>query len=176
MKKLIAIAIVALMALTMLVACGGSGAGSAAACAEEAVRVSKEFDIDGMMELVPDYLIEDMGTGFGLDEGCTRSEVAKAYKEFVEALKALAGDAYKAADIQDVKSEVIKELNKGDEGFDAMVEEYVAGLSDTAVSKFVKDKLASIASVKVSATVDGEPSEETMTCVKYDGKWYVGTN
>ena len=171
MKKLIAIIVLSVLALS-LVACGGANS-SPAAAAEEAVKSIAKSDYAAAVDLTPDYLIADMGADLGLPENCTRADVVKAYKEFFDSMKELAGDDYKEPEVKDLKSEVVKEVKKGDADFEGMLNEYVEGLPSSAADQFNKDKVEAFADVKVSGVVDGEAGDQTVTCIKYDGKWYI---
>ncbi|MBP5155268.1 MAG: hypothetical protein J6252_01655 [Clostridia bacterium] len=171
MKKIIAIIVLSFMALS-LVACGGASS-SAAGVAEKAYKALAQSDYAAIVDLTPDYLIADMGADLGLPENCTREDVAKTYQEFFDQMKELAGEDFKIPEIKDFKSEVLKEIKKGDAEFEAKLNDYIESLPSSAVDKFNKDKVEAFAEVKVSGVVDGESGDSTGYCIKYDGKWYI---
>ncbi|MBR4799766.1 MAG: hypothetical protein IK047_05850 [Clostridia bacterium] len=174
MKKLIAIAVVAILSLTVLVACGG-GNGSPTACAEAAVKAELSYDMGAVVDLVPDYLLDKIASSFGLSAGASRSDIIKAGNDYIDAWKELAGDEWEEPSFSGVSSELVEEIKKGDEGFDSKLESYISSLPSSAEGKFDKEKVESFAKVKVTATVDGKEDSETIDVIKYDGGWYMPT-
>ena len=171
MKKLIAVIVLSVLALSF-VACGAANS-SPTAAAEAYIKASLNYDLEAALDLMPDFQHGEMAKLFGLSEDASRSEIIKKYTEQLDAYKKASPEDFKEHVIKDLKCTVEKEINKGDAGFEAELDKYIGGFSESVIAKIDKDKVEAFATVKASANVDGEADDQTVTCVKYDGKWYM---
>lgn len=161
-KKLIAIiGGAALVVIAAVVACilifggGKKGAKSATAAARNYVEASATYDVDAMFDCIPEFFIEQQAKKEDMSVNEYRKYLTKKVKDM------------KKPDIKFLECEET-EIDKDE------AQTLINSVADSfELSESEREKITDAARVNVKVEFSGTEDESLMTCIKYDGSWFV---
>ena len=162
MKKLISLMLVLVMCTLALTSCGGNGSPEAAV--EAVLAVVYDLDFDGVKDLLPEEMWEELYDEMDVDEDDFWEDLKETFDDQKDEM-----DEYDFYEVDyDIKD--VDELDEDD------AEEYIDELED-----YLKEDVTAVAIVEVEMTatieIDGEEkefdTEQEFIVFEYEGSWYV---